>query len=158
MLPLHTTPPVLLVSYIIEIMSTAHYNLDTNTDRLHTCFCDVTCLHSVSYSCLTAALCQSCPFAVQQIGLACRSCSNGTLCSTQSACWKALCSRRSKSWIITSPQKPCHLECITVMHMRWLLDSTCLLIVVKVKGKVKFALEQITKTQRDSRGIALFFL
>ena len=81
-----------------EIMSTVHYNLETNTDRLHVCYCDITCLRSVSVLQLsTAALCRSCPFAVLQIGLASRSWSHGTLCSTQSACWKVLCSRRSKS-------------------------------------------------------------
>jgi len=60
------------------------YNLDTNTDRLHMCYCDVTCLHSVCILQLSAAaLCRSCPFAVLQIGLASRSCPLGTLCATQ---------------------------------------------------------------------------
>jgi hypothetical protein len=36
--------------------------------------------------------------------------------------------------------------------------QTILLLTVKVKVKVKFTLEQATKAQKGSRGIALLFL
>jgi hypothetical protein len=39
-----------------------------------------------------------------------------------------------------------------VVHVHWIQEVT------EVKIKVEFALEQATKAQRGSRGIALFFL
>jgi ABC-type uncharacterized transport system ATPase subunit len=51
-----------------------------------------------------------------------------------------------------------HLKTLLYRYNLLLLDFVHLVTDINAKVKVKIALEQATKTQRGSRGIALLFL